>query len=181
MPRLFIAIPIDETVTKRLYEVARTDQNTWRRVKPEALHLTLVFLGEIEETLIPRAIHAMNLAAAATEPLTLAAEGLGAFPNERRARVLWAGVTGDVAALINLQSALAARLEENGFDLEDRRFHPHITVARSREPSPLPARPDRSTGFGQWRVTEIQLFESHLGAGGPRYEVRASAALGGRA
>jgi len=178
MSRLFIAIPIDELVVQRLSEVTGTDRTTWRWVKPEALHLTLAFLGEIPEALIPRAFEAMRQAGAAAEPLTLGADALGGFPNERRAHVLWAGVTGEVEALADLQTSLSARLEEKGLELEDRRYQPHITLARSREPGPLPAGLDKGKRFGRWRVTEIQLIESHPGAGGPRYEVRGSAPLG---
>ncbi len=175
MARLFIALPIGRAVVDALSEVATDVPRGWREVRPESLHLTLAFLGEVEERRVAAAERAMRLSAARAAPLELSARGIGAFPNHERARVMWAGLEGDVAALAELQGDLTSALRQEGFDLEERPFRPHVTLARSREPRPLPTNAERS--FGGWRAAEVRLYESHLGPAGPRYEVRATAEL----
>ena len=178
MPRLFIALPIEKQVVESLAELAASETSGWRWVRMESLHITLAFLGTVEEGLVDAAERAMLSSATRADPLDLTAEGIGAFPDERRARVVWAGVGGDLAALARLHADLTSELRSEGFELEVRRFNPHITLARSRDPRPLPAGLDRSWTFGAWRAANVHLFESHLGPAGPRYEVRATAGLG---
>lgn len=180
MPRLFIAAPLDDSVRANLARVGTAAQPrsvTW--VRPDNMHLTLAFLGEVEEH---RVLDAEDATYAATEgflePLTLVAQGLGAFPSERKAKVLWAGLTGDVPALKQLQAALAAELRTAGFRLDDKRFRPHITLARFRSPQPMPDRLPRLQVFGEWQVSELQIIESHLHRSGARYVVRADVPLG---
>lgn len=179
MARLFIAVSIPESVRENLARVgtaANARGAKW--VRPENYHLTLAFLGEVEER---RAIDAEEAAFAATEgyeePFRLVAQGLGAFPNEERTKVLWAGLTGDVPALIEMQTNLTAELRRAGFALEEKRFRPHITLARFRIPQPMPERLPRLQVFGEWEVTELQLVESHLHPSGARYVVRADIPL----
>ena len=179
MPRLFIAVPVDDNVRANLARVGTAaDARGVSWVRPDNLHVTLAFLGEVEERRVP---DVEDAAFAATEdfagPLRLAAQGIGAFPNERRAKVLWAGLTGDVPALIELQAALAEELRAAGFELDDKRFHPHITLARMRVPQPVPARLARLQEYGEWAADELQLVESHLHASGARYVVRADVPL----
>lgn len=180
MPRLFIAVPVAEAVRESLAEVSKTGgTRRLRWVKPGAMHLTLAFLGDVDEAHLPASERALREAArTVTTALALRAEGLGAFPNERRARVVWAGVTGDLDALAALQQATEMRLTEAGFPREAQRFHPHITLARLREPGPLPAELLTHRVFGEWSADEVQLIESHLGSSGPSYEVLAAARLG---
>lgn len=122
---------------------------------------------------------------AATEddstPLQLQARGLGAFPNESKARVLWAGLDGEVPRLIALQARLASELRRAGFEIDSKRFHPHITLARFRwpQPLPLPLPAGLAIGqeFGEWQAGEVQLIESRLHPTGARYVVRADVPL----
>jgi len=179
VPRLFIALPIAEDVIAELARVARDGPRDWRWVKPDAMHLTLAFLGEVEEGRVAAAERALRRGAEGAPALELAAAGLGAFPDQRRARVLWAGVAGDLRQLAALQTGIALALESEGFELDGKPFHPHLTLARARVPQPLPPSLDRAQRFGSWRATEVRLYRSHLGPQGPRYEVLAAAALGG--
>lgn len=179
MPRLFIAVPIDDAVRSNLERVgwaANVRGVSW--VSPENMHLTLAFLGEVGER---RVGEAEDLMYAATEdfmePLTLRAQGLGAFPDERNARVMWAGLDGDVPKLKELQARLVAELRGAGFEVDAKRFRPHITLARFRWPQPIPERVSRLQEYGEWRVTELQLIESHLRPSGARYVVRADVPL----
>lgn len=179
MPRLFIAVSIPEIVRANLARVgtaANVPGAKW--VKPENFHLTLAFLGEVEERRVDAAEDATYTATEGyLEPLRLVAQGLGAFPDEQRAKVLWAGVTGDVPALSEMQAALSAELKQAGFTLDDRRFRPHITLARFRVPQLMPERLPRLQVFGEWPVTELQLIESRLYPAGARYVVRADIPL----
>lgn len=189
MPRLFIAVPIDDGVKSNLARVetaaARSQQGrgdgrgrgvSW--VRPENLHVTLAFLGDVEERRVDAAEDAVY---AATEergaPLQLQARGLGAFPNEEKARVLWAGLEGDVPRLIDLQCRLVSDLKRAGFEVDSKRFRPHITLARFRWPHRLPDRLPRLQEFGEWQATELQLIESHLHPSGARYVVRVDVPL----
>ncbi len=180
MPRLFIALPVEDSVRANLARVGTAaDARGVSWVKPENLHVTLAFLGTVEEHRID---DVEDAAFAATEgfvgPLRLAAQGIGAFPNDRRAKVLWAGLTGDVPTLIKLQAALANELRAAGFELDDKRFHPHITLARLRVPQPVPNRLARLQEYGEWSVGELQVVESRLHPAGARYVVRADVPLG---
>lgn len=179
MPRLFIAVPIDDSVRHNLARVgtaAGARGVSW--VKPENMHLTLAFLGEVEES---RVIEVEDAVYAATEAgasaLQLQAQGLGAFPTEEKARVLWAGLVGDVPQLIELQSRLVTELKAAGFEVDAKRFRPHITLARFRWPQPLPARLPRLHVFGEWQANELQVIESHLHSSGARYVIRADVPL----
>lgn len=179
MPRLFIALPVDEGVKDNLERVgtaANARGVSW--VGPQNMHVTLAFLGDVDERRVPEVEDAMYAAAETNDaPLVLQAQGLGAFPDEEKARVLWAGLNGDVPRLIELQARLVAELRSAGFEVDAKRFRPHITLARFRWPQPLPGRLARLQEFGEWRATEIQLIESHLRPTGARYVVRADVPL----
>ena len=179
MPRLFIAVPIDESVKSNLERVgwaANVRGVSW--VAPENMHLTLAFLGEVEERRVAAAEDAIYAATEDMEgPLVLQAQGLGAFPDERNARVMWAGLDGDVPRLKGLQARLVEELRAAGFEVDAKRFRPHITLARFRFPQPVPERVSRLQEYGAWRVTELQHIESHLRPSGARYVVRADVPL----
>jgi len=152
-----------------------------RWVEPGNVHLTLHFLGNTPEERLPAVQEVVSAAAAAARPLLLAVRGAGGFPNARRARVVWAGLHGEVEPLGALVRDLAARLAPLGFPPEERPFSPHLTLARSRDGAPglagaLAAL--RDTEVGSWRAAELVLFRSHLSPAGPRYEPLLRAPLG---
>jgi 2'-5' RNA ligase len=179
MPRLFIAVPIDESVKANLERVgtaANARGVSW--VPPENMHLTLAFLGEVEERRVPELEDAMYAATDSNlEPLHLRAQGLGAFPDEEKVRVLWAGLDGQVPELVELQARLMRHLRSAGFEVDSKKFRPHITLARFRWPQPMPKRLARLQEFGEWEAAELQLIESHLYPTGARYVVRADVPL----
>ena len=132
-------------------------------------HLTLVFLGEIgsERPLLP----GLREVTATTAPMELRLRGGGAF---RRAGVVWAGVDGDVAALVRLAGGLARACRAGGVRLEERPFSPHLTVARrARDASGLAGYEGPS-----WTADEVELVRSRLGATA-RHEVLHRLALRG--
>ena len=174
MPRLFIAAPIGDSVKSNLERVGwAANARGVKWVDPENMHLTLAFLGEVEERRVPEVEDVIYSATEGIEePLTLQAQGLGAFPDEEKARVLWAGLDGHVPRLIELQARLVKELRSAGFEVDSKRYRPHITLARFRWPQPLPERLARLQVFGEWQVHELQLVESHLRPAGPHYVVR---------
>lgn len=175
MPRIFIAIPLAVSVRAALGEVRQRNDNNFRWVAENQYHITLRFLGEVTEAELDRVQAAVRQAVVGwQERMNLSVRGLGAFPNVRRARILWAGVEGDAAALKRLHARVEAQLVGHGFASEERPFRPHITLARLRTPGPLPAYLERyrEHTFGNWRVERIHVIESELSPAGPRYTVR---------
>lgn len=174
MPRLFIAAPIDDSVKSNLERVGwAANARGVKWVQPENMHLTLAFLGEVEERRLYEVEDVMYAATEGiNEPLSLRAQGIGAFPDEEGARVMWAGLDGEVPRLIELQARLVRELRAAGFEVDSKRYRPHITLARFRWPQPLPERLARLQVFGEWQISELQLIESHLRPAGARYVVR---------
>jgi 2'-5' RNA ligase len=133
--RVFVALELPEGIRAALAGVqARLGaaRLPLRLVRPDGIHLTLAFIGDIPAAAVPTLIGAVEGAAAGLAVLTLRAEGLGMFPNARRPRVVWAGVQGDPqdrARLDALHTGLAAALQAAGFTA-DPRFDPHLTLAR---------------------------------------------------
>lgn len=143
-------------------------------------HLTLHFLGETTEADAAVIDDALAACAREARPFTLALAPLGAFPSAARARVLWAGVGGDVIGLGALHAALGEALRALGRAPEARAFKPHLTLAR--EPADLAAArlAIRAVTLPSvaWCVDEAILYRSHLGAMGSRYEAIARHCLG---
>lgn len=141
----------------------------WQR--PENAHLTLQFLGETPEEALSGLSAALRSACAALSPFELALGELGTFGG-RRARVLWQGLTGDLAALSALERATREAIAEQGIVLETRRYSPHVTLCRELEgPVDLTALAAAAAGEPvAWRVREAVLYRSHLSSTGPRYE-----------
>jgi 2'-5' RNA ligase len=143
---------------------------------PHRWHLTLLFLGSVQEERVPRLIAAAAPAVAATPPKTLRLAGGGRFGSLRRPQVAWAGLDGDVTPLCELAARLAAAARGLRLPVEDRPFRAHLTLGRWRPRQPADgALTDRLAGYRgpAWPVTEVRLWESHLGPK-PAYEVVAA-------
>lgn len=193
MPRIFVALPVAQPVRAAIGQLRRCAVPQLRWVAEHQYHVTLRFLGDLAETEVDFVHAAVGQAVAEAWPgesaagaaddggLNLVARGLGAFPNPARARVVWVGLAGDVPALRRLQAAVARRLQGLGHQ-EERPFSPHITVARSREPIPLPQplRGYEGYEFGRWRADAVEIIESVLTPSGPVYTVRSRVLLTAR-
>jgi 2'-5' RNA ligase len=133
--RVFVAIELPEGIRAALEAMQQrlaAARLPLRLVRPEGIHLTLAFIGDIPTAQVPVLRGAVAQAAAGVPVFTLRAEGLGMFPNARRPRVVWAGVQGDPedrARLTLLHGHLAAALRAAGFT-SDPRFDPHLTLGR---------------------------------------------------
>jgi 2'-5' RNA ligase len=180
--RLFVALAPPEGVLDHLEAACaplRDGRSDLRWTHREAWHVTLAFLGEVSsaDSLFPR----LERAARRHHTFALAFAGAGAFPRPGRANVLWCGLSGDRVALGNLANSVGAAARRAGAVPPDkgRKFQPHVTLARCREPADASSLVKRlETYQGEpWPVTEILLIESHLGSV-PRYTVLLRAPLG---
>lgn len=131
--RAFVAIDLPDHVRSALGEAQETLKSYGFRVKwvrPESIHLTLKFLGNIDVNRTDAIVNAMTLASSCHAALRLNASGMGVFPNARRPRVIWVGLGGQVDHLKILQQALDAHLADLAFPAEKRPFKGHLTLGR---------------------------------------------------
>ena len=137
--RLFIALSLSEKQKNELHRLQQSLKSHLEGVKwvnPEGMHLTLKFLGEVEPARIAAIVEAMKEASPAVEPFDFSFGGGGAFPSPQKARVIWAGLRGEVGKAVALASSLEAALGKKGFPAETRDFSPHLTLGRLRYPLP---------------------------------------------
>jgi RNA 2',3'-cyclic 3'-phosphodiesterase len=179
--RLFVAVAVPAHAADELDGAVAPLRQSWPALRwtgRDAWHVTLAFLGEVNETVSTRLEPRLERAAARHPCLAVSLGGAGAFPGAGRARVLWTGVRGEPRGLAALAASVAAGARRAGAlpAEEGRRFQPHLTLARCREP--VDARPlvDSLSGYAgtPWTAGEIYLIRSHLPGGRPhdrpRYE-----------
>lgn len=185
--RLFFAIELHEALRTALdHAIAplRAAEPSLAWVPRDRLHLTMKFMGEVDDAGAARLAAAASVVAAAHGPFEMILGGVGAFPNFRRARVVWLGVEAD-PRLELLHHDLELACGAAGFEVEGRPFRPHITLARVRTPLGL----DRARPFARvarrvayaasQEVRALGLIERTIGPGGSRYSRLHTAPLGG--
>jgi RNA 2',3'-cyclic 3'-phosphodiesterase len=133
--RTFVALELSPPLKAGILRLAETLRRkgvhaSWAR--DETLHLTLKFVGDVEEADVPDLIEAVRRAASRCRPFAFETRGVGAFPSPRRPRVVWVGVV-PIDALFDLQGELELELAALGVPCEERRWSPHITVGRIRD------------------------------------------------
>lgn len=132
--RSFIALPISGPVRDTLrntikeLDVALEDKIRW--VSPEGIHLTLRFMGNVDPKIIEGLLLLLPDLVTGFKPFELTISELGCFPNNRRPRVLWAGVKGDLSILRDLHLAVDNVVDKVGLPTEQRGFSPHLTLGR---------------------------------------------------
>ena len=179
--RLFVAVDVGSDVqraaSRTIEDMKRRTEHrapharvTW--VKPEQLHLTVHFIGQVDTALGEqiRAALARPLRAPAFD---LTIEGTGTFPPKRPPRVIWAGIGKGIDNLRSVEQDVRARLDGLVHSTDERDYHPHLTLGRVKNPAglwpvPLLEGPE-STVFGVVRVAAVTLFESRLSSSGPTY------------
>jgi 2'-5' RNA ligase len=183
--RLFLAVELEPKLRRLLHDATAP----LRAVAPDAawvaedrLHLTLKFLGEQPDTLVPGLTTAMNEIAERHWPVAMRLRKVGAFPNLRRPRVMWVGVE-PAPKLELLQHDVEERCAALGIEVEGKPFRPHLTIGRLRgtekgEALRELARRARETRFrADTDVLALALMHSTLTRNGPRYERLAEARL----
>lgn len=172
-PRLFVGVELPEEVRTAIHDTTtpwRGSLPAFRWTRPDAMHLTIAFIGNVDAEYVDAIESAVEAAAAALAPVPTGLTRLGMFPERGGARVLWVGLDDPDGALVEVAGAVAIALE-GYLEAEARAYHPHITIARTRRPTTVPAAfPDGQVPAARWTIDALTLFRSHLGAGGPRYE-----------
>jgi 2'-5' RNA ligase len=175
--RLFISIELPDEIRQG---IARTQEQLrkaganagWTR--PEGIHLTLKFLGEVPDAKAQEILAAMSGAVQGSGAFDLVVEGAGAFPNAKNPRVLWAGVAGDTEKLATLQAAIEDAMERLGFEREARKFSPHLTLARIkfsklRDNWPQAIEGIKDVKLGRFEACRVSLMKSELRREGAVY------------
>jgi RNA 2',3'-cyclic 3'-phosphodiesterase len=184
--RTFIAIEIPSEIKSALTALQTDLRRAGADVgwtKPENMHLTLNFLGEVDERRIGDVEKACIYSAAEFQPFTLGLGKAGVFPNARQPRVLWAGVAGEIEKAVEMRRLLEERLALIGFEPEEKDFRPHLTIGRvksNKKTRELLALADaHRLPALSFAVTEIVLMKSELRPEGAEYTPIARASLRG--
>lgn len=138
---------------------------SWTR--KSSMHLTLRFLGDIEKKDVKEIIQAMEVTSATCAPFTLSAQGVGVFPGIKKARVIWAGIQGQIAQLEMIQRTLEKHLQLAGIKGDKKRFSPHFTIGRFKGPVDSRKLENIMQDFQQrtsddYLITSMILYKSDL-------------------
>ena len=175
--RTFIAIELPGRVLASIQEVQNYLKMfgfNIRWIRPDNIHLTLKFLGNIKAEDVEKVGRAISTAAGGVKPFSLEAKGLGVFPDIRRPRVLWVGIAGETTPLNELHKALADALWQMGFPKENRPFRGHLTIGRVKgkidSKQMLNAlKRENATISDPFSVQYLYLFKSDLKPTGAEY------------
>ncbi|MBP7933750.1 MAG: RNA 2',3'-cyclic phosphodiesterase [Phycisphaerae bacterium] len=185
--RCFLAIELPEAVHERLRSLQdrlRAAAPGVRWTRPDQIHLTVKFLGEVPDDQLPNVCRAAELVAAACLPFGIRIGGTGCFPPHGPVRIVWAGLVDPPAGLLDCQQACESAFASLGYPPEDRRFHPHLTLGRVKASAVADdlraavAGESRFSG-GSFAATELVVFQSILSASGPAYAVMSRVAFRG--
>ncbi len=167
--RLFVAVVPPSAVRYSLaaaVEPLRERAGGPRWIPPERWHVTLVFLGQVDEAALPRLRRELGAMAAAAAPVWLQVAGAGRFPARGAPRVFWAGLAGDLDALTVLARAARRAARASRIGVERGPFRAHLTLGRwRRDDGADPSLPGELTDYRGpvFEVGEVVLFSSHLG------------------
>ncbi len=161
--RAFLAIDLPDSLRGEIGKIQdrlRPHVSGIRWTRPEGIHLTLKFFGDISKDEIETLSRVIENTTGGVSPFSLRLGTPGFFPGTRRPRVLWIGVDGDVAALVKLQQEIERDLETGGFRMESRPYSPHLTMGRFRDPV-------KSSGLERTleNITDVYQAESFLAEG----------------
>lgn len=185
--RTFVGVDIGDAIrgsTAALVKELSKSGAAVKWVTPESMHVTLLFLGEVDDRELHAVCKAVRSAAAGEPPFSLRVSGLGAFPTPRRPKVLWAGITDGVEPLQRLHAALEERMLDLGcYRTEERGYTPHLTLGRVAGDADafavaaeIPKR--QAWQGGRFAVEEVLVYSSEMDRTGPVYTVIGRAPLG---
>ncbi len=176
--RAFLAIDppgvVLENIQAMQNRLKKNIQGVIRWVRPEGIHLTLKFFGDISAQDVANISGVIARRTNATQPFALEISSLGAFPDAIRPRIIWLGITGQLGQLLSLQKELEEEFFTLGFPKEDRPFRAHLTMGRVKVPKGiigLDAAVDAGGKLtaGSFTVGEVALFQSSLSPQGAIY------------
>ncbi len=178
--RAFLAIDLNASIREALdqFQVQAQSILPVKWVEPYSMHLTVKFLGDIQEGQVATIYDVLRDVVKDTVPFSLTIKGLGGFPSLQRPRILWAGVTGNVDHLEVLVAGTESALNTLGYAPEGRAYHPHLTLSRvksnSKEIGNILETSELLTKewvFGELLVNRLSLFHSRLTPQGAVYSV----------
>ncbi len=174
--RTFICFELPDKIKEKIADLQDDlkpfgDGVRWMR--PDSIHLTLKFLGDVEEEQIPEITSAVQKASDAIPPLKIQVSGCGAFPNFRRPRVFWVGVKEESGKLLELGSNIEMALEEIGYPKEKRDFSPHLTFGRVKSRNGIPEMTDflkkHNFELKPFKADQVIVMQSQLRPTGAVY------------
>jgi len=174
--RTFIAVELPENIKNKIGELQTPLKRTnafvsW--VKPENIHITLKFLGEVPEEKINEVFSATEAALKETKKFKMNLKGTGAFPDFRRPRVIWVGTGKGGEELSNMANKIEEEMEKIGYPKENRKFSPHFTIGRVKSPKDIEKLMERvkTTDFEteDIEVNEVTVMKSQLHPAGAIY------------
>ena len=170
--RAFLAVDVSPGARAAIAALHGYQPPSLRWVRPENLHLTLRFLGDVEPVVVTALRATLSPAVRDCWPFTYRLRSGGCFPSAKRPRVVWIGVDPVPEEMLHLHRVVETVVGEHGLSSERRVFHPHLTIARVKTP-------DRGVAafvaelegrdFGETEVGELALFESRLSPRGATY------------
>ncbi|SEO58216.1 2'-5' RNA ligase [Halogranum amylolyticum] len=176
--RLFVSIDLPDALADAVADVQKPlrDAKGLTLVDPQQTHVTLKFLGDVDEDRLADVEEAIETAvdAAAVGPFEATVAGLGVFPSLDYISVVWAGVEDGADEMTRLHEAVERETTAIGFDAEDHEFTPHVTLGRMKDARGKET-VQRAVGgdppnLGSFRVEQVRLTESTLTPDGPTYE-----------
>jgi 2'-5' RNA ligase len=184
--RTFIAVELQKSIRDRLIALQEKLADAGTEVKwvaPENLHVTLLFLGEVEDREVPEVCRITANCAKQHAAFDMSIEGVGCFPNSRQPRIIWAGVGAGRPSLGAIHDDLEAALAVCGYRREDRHYSPHVTLGRIKSDRPVHGVSEVMAKHENWRagestVRELHVLSSCLSPRGPRYTTLSRAGLG---
>lgn len=186
--RTFLALPLAPSLSE---ELLRLQQLLKRRitspaikwVRPDQIHLTLRFFGQVPADQVPTLVSAIRTVCQGQTAFSLSVQELGSFPSLDFPQVIWVGLTGEVDLVAGLQARLRPATQAWGDHQEERGFNPHLTLARVKAP-PGEARQIGEKlrtieidSLGAWTADRLELLRSQLTPQGPNYSLLAAVPL----
>lgn len=181
--RLFLAVQLSPAINQAIFETSkelRKHLNMQPKPHPpwkiqwiplENFHLTLKFFGDIDEAKFPVLIESLGKLSQGLNPIRIHTHGIGAFPNLKRPRVIWAGIQEMGTDLKDLVKKIDHLHDVLGFEIEPREFSLHLTLGRVKEGGSLleALAPYSEKNWGECVISEMILYESKLSKSGSIY------------
>ena len=174
--RAFIAIPCPDELKEGMVEIQENikDLGKLTLVKPENIHLTMKFLGEVDEDKISDITKRLEFLSD-LQGFDISLKGVGTFPNMNYIRVIWVGMGEGADRITTIHSEIDRKLNELNFK-KDKNFHPHLTIARvkflkKKEELRDILQKNSARDFGSFKADRIELMQSRLSPRGPEYSV----------
>ncbi|MCA9821312.1 MAG: RNA 2',3'-cyclic phosphodiesterase [Dehalococcoidia bacterium] len=183
--RVFVACEVPAEVQRTIREITDklkvTSGDDVRWVRPDSVHVTLKFLGEVPARKLPAIKMALQEAVVRHSPFNLELSNIGTFGGREGLRTMWVGIAGDVLRLEAMVRDVNRALSVVGFEPERRPFRPHLTLGRVRDTVPTRRRAEIEVDVGrlavpeaEWRTSQITLMRSRLTPRGSEYDIVAT-------